>query len=487
MVRLGIAEPANDSLQALDISEGSVKEAQLPGDLLPSESISISDGVLRLPSLTAASIPLNLDIEQGSPMVLRIETETAVQSEGTFAPPKPPPGPSIPSSGSISYGGITIENAPSEAPLPEWTPPPPPPRLDNLAVLSLTFSDGTKASLPPITDTESFSEREFRLADVAGGKTITALNIENANTHREIAVQNATVLDPTAVGSGFKPLNPVTTAQDAIISMEGIEMTRPSNTINDIIPGVTVTARGVSERPVRLAVGTDREGVKNAIITLVGTYNRLMAEVNVLTRSDPVIIDELTYLSKEEAEEMRARLGSFAGDSSLSHLRTNLQRAASSPYPTDLEKELSMLAQIGISTNTRGGASGYNPARLRGYLEIDEKALDVALDKNLGAVRQLFGSNSQGELIVDTGVAFTLDAVSRPFVETGGIIALKTGTIDSRISQDKRRIATLDRQLADKEAQLKMQYSQMESAWSRMEQTSSSIDSFSRNNNNNNR
>jgi flagellar capping protein FliD len=286
----------------------------------------------------------------------------------------------------------------------------------------------------------------------------------------------------TELAESFKS---VTSAQDAIIEMAGIEMTRPSNVIDDIIPGVTVTAKGVSNGPESIEVRPDREGVKDAIISLIGNYNRLMAELNVLTRADDRLIDELTYLDKDEIDEMRQRLGAFSGDTSLTQFRSNLLRAVSTPYPTDDDQDISMLAQIGISTNTRNsGGAAYNPSRLRGYLEIDEKVLDEAIERNLPAIRQIFASSTTNDIIADTGVAVNLDSLAKPFVEMGGIIALKTGTIDSKISQDKRRIDTMERQLAQKEADLKIQYSRMESAYDRMEKMSSSLDSFSQRNNN---
>jgi flagellar hook-associated protein 2 len=485
-VRLGIVEQINDSRRELTLNEGTVRETPMPEGLSSASPISVNDGVLELPALAAASVPISLNVEPGSPLVLKIETLTKVNAEAQPSIPQPPPGPSIPSSGTASYGGITIENSPSSAPLPRWTAPPLPQRMDNLSVLSLSFSDGGKAMLPAITDTGAFISREFNLAEYAAGKTITAINIDNANTHREISVRGAMVYDPGAVGGGYKPLKPVSTAQDAVISMEGIEMIRPSNSINDIIPGLTVTVRGVSDRPVRLNVGVDREGVKDAIINLVGNYNRLMSELNILTRTDPAIIDELTYLDKDEADEMKKRLGVFSGDSSLTSFRASLQRIVSSPYPTDAERDMAMLAQMGISTNASStGGTGYSPSRLRGYLEIDEKKLDAALEQYLMPIKQLFGSDTTGDLLVDTGVAFNLETLSRPYVETGGIISLKTGTIDSRIKQDNRRIETMDRQLAAKEAELKVQYGRMESAWARMEQMSSSLDNFSKQNNGN--
>jgi len=293
--------------------------------------------------------------------------------------------------------------------------------------------------------------------------------------------------------AGKNAFKTISAAQDAVIAMEGVEITRPSNKIDDIIPGVTVTARGVSERPERLEVQSDRQGVKDSIFSLVANYNRLMAELNILTarsmsssrfetHADESIVNELTYLSADEAAEMKKRLGAFSGDSTLVQYRTNLMRAMSSPYPTDEEQELAMLAQIGIGTNARGSNSGYNPARMRGYLEVDEKALDTAIEQHLPAIRQLFASDTDGDLLADTGIAFNLDALARPFVDTGGIISLKTGTLDSKISQDKRRIDTMERQLAAKEADLKIQYGRMESAYDRMEKMSSSLDNFSQQN-----
>jgi flagellar hook-associated protein 2 len=163
-----------------------------------------------------------------------------------------------------------------------------------------------------------------------------------------------------------------------------------------------------------------------------------------------------------------------------------LQRIVSSPYPTEAGRDLALLAQIGIGSNASGSnSSGYSYSRLRGYLEIDPNTLDAAIERDLASMKQSIGMDTDGDLISDTGVAFNLDTLARPFVETGGIIALKTGTIDSRISQDTRRIETMDRQLAAKEADLRVQYSRMESAYARMEQMSSSLDNFGRQTGNN--
>ena len=479
-VKIGMMEQGNETRKDIAISENSVKS----GGTQPSNT-SINNGVLKVGVQSSASLPVGISLSANSPLMLKLETSTRVEDSGIFNVPKPPPGPSIPS-GSVTYGGITIENDPSDAPLPEVKPPAIPPRNDDMSVLNLVFSDGTSAKLPPITDSNGFVSRQYMLSNIAAGKTITSLNIENNNTHREVSVGKIEILDPTSTTGGLKPQNAVSTARDAIITMEGIEITRPTNNINDVIPGITLNVKGISERPIELKISGDTEKVKESIISFVGNYNRLLAEINILTRNDDRLVDELSYLTSDESSEMKKRLGTFSGDTTLNSLKNNLQRTVSAPYPTSLERELALLAQIGISTNANR-VSGYDISRMRGYLEIDEKALDAALENKIPAIRELFANDTSGDLLADTGVAFNVDTLLKPFVDVGGIISLKTTTLDSRISQDEKRVSTMERQLAAKEQELKIQYSRMEAAYARMESMSDSLNNFSQQNRSGNR
>jgi flagellar hook-associated protein 2 len=479
--RVGMAERSNDTRVDFVLEDG----AALPARNSDPSLVSLENRVLTVAAGGRAFISSGVAIPPSPDLVVSFETATSIK-RNTLSIPLPPTGPEISAAGSASYGNITLENEPSAAPLPPWTPPAMPARVDDFAVLTFTYSDGTSTILPPIADSEDFRSYQFPLQTIARDKTVVAMELVNNNTHRDVSIKNIRVYDPNATGGGFKAHNAVSQAADAIIAMDGIEIKRPTNTIDDLIPGVTVIPRGVSDRPVSLEIRPDREAIKESIISLTGNYNRLMAEVNVLTRNDERIIQELTYLTPEEQEEYRKKLGVFSGDSTLSQFKITLQRAATAPYPT-ADAPL-LLSQIGVGTDVRrsGASSGYDASRLRGYLEIDEKALDAALETRIPEIKQLFGFDSDGDLLVDTGIAFTLDAISRPYVETGGIVSLKTSSIDSRINQDQRRMDTLDRQLAAKETTLRVQYGQMEGAFTRMERLGSSLDTFSQQSNNNN-
>ena len=443
-----------------------------------------SEGIIRAASRETVDIQMSVNIPTSGNMILRLDAFTEVRAQDGWTAPRPPPGPAIPSAGSISHGGIVIQNDPTSVDLPRWTAPAPPQRVDNMGVLELTFSDGSRMTLPPIIDSQGFNSYQYDLHHLAPGRNIIALSIVNDNTHRDISIRNVQVMDPNALG-GIRPLNPVSTAQDSIVSMEGIEIRRSSNQIDDLIPGVTITARMVSDRPVSLRIEPDREAVKDAVISFVGNYNRLMAEINVLTRNDSRIIDELTYLTRDEREEYSERLGAFNGDSSLMQLRNHLLNIVNSPYPTNSgARDVTLMASFGIGTNVLG-ATGTDASRLRGYLEINERILDAAIETRLEELRDLFAVDTTGDRLADTGIAFATDALMRPYNQTGGIIALRTGTMNSRIDQETQRIQNMDRQLLAREAELRRQYAQMEAAFNRMERMSSSLDNFSNQVNNN--
>jgi len=491
-----IVEPGTKSLLIESLKTGSENRLSFKED---AEKLALNTGIVEridsvrrnlatepvsIPAGSTKQFPVSPALPNRSGLMLSYEIATTVKPGTTNQDPGPPQGPEIPIPGSITYGGITIENDPPSITLPPYTPPPKPKRVDTFDVLQLSFSDGTTQFLPPISDTTEFKSYQYNIAEISGGKTITSIAVINGNTHRDITLQNLRIYDRDA-NEGLRPLHAVSTAQDALLSMDGIQISRSSNTIEDLIPSVTLTLKGASDRPVKIQVEPDRQASKDAIISLVANYNRLLADLNVLTRNDEKIIQELSYLSKDEQEEMKKKLGTMQGDSTLNTFKSTLQRLATSSYPTSMERDMAMLAQIGISTDARkaGSSQGYDASRLRGYLEIDEKVLDQALQAKLPAIKELFGKDTDGDLIVDSGFAYALDSFIRPYVQTGGIIALKTSGLDNRIGQEEKRIESLDKQLAAKEQSLKQQYGKMEGALNSMEKTSSSLDQFSKSSN----
>ena len=284
---------------------------------------------------------------------------------------------------------------------------------------------------------------------------------------------------------GSRPANAIETAQDARIRYSGVEIQRSSNEIDDLIPGVTLNLLRSSPEPVEVDVQPDRETAKDAVIEFVGYYNQVVRDINIYTRNERSLIDQIEYFSEEERSTMEERLGIFQGDSGLNQLRSRLQTIMMDPYDTGRDASFRLLAQIGISTNASGAGGGFNSSRLRGYLEISETALDQALAEDFESVGYLFGRDTDGDLAVDTGVAVALERYVAPYVQTGGIVAGRTDGLDTRIDQTQSRISRYNDRLEDYEQELRSDFGRMEGMMQQMEESSRALDRLGGPNNQN--
>lgn len=436
-------------------------------------TVTVQNGQITVGPGGEASIRFPGSINTEGSMVLAAEVRVQDLYE-SWVPPAPPAGPEIRVPGQVSLGDVTIVSEPSTAPLPDWVPPDPPTVVNDLSLLYLQ-SGQEVIPLPDLTDTDGFQTIEFSIASFAN--TVQALLVRNENSHREIAVRNVRLYDPTSRGDAA-PANAISIAQDAIVELQGIQVVRPSNTIDDLISGVTLQLNGSGNGPVDVDIAPDRESVKNALIELVFHYNQLMTEINILTRSDQSIVDDITYFTDEEREDALLRMGMMQGDFTLSNLKNSLQTLMMNPYPTSAGAMLTLLSQMGISTNASGPGGAFNASRLRGYLEINESKLDTTLQTEFAAISELFGSDTNGDRVVDSGVAFRLDETAKPFVQVGGIIAMRSGTIDGSIARAESRIERENERLDRREQELRSDFATMEAAMGTLEENRRTLDNL---------
>jgi len=381
--------------------------------------------------------------------------------------------------GSVTYANITIENAHSEGAPTDAQPVLKPQPVTDMSVLSLRSSKGVQIPLPAVRDSEEPVEMSIPLSEYGD---VDALLVNNKNTEKELRISGLKISDPRAAGDVI-PVNPVSIAQDAVLKYEGITIRRPTNTIDDLVPGVTLQLFEPTDKNETISVKPDTDLAKEAIITLVAHYNRVMAELNILTQNKPEVISEIQYFTEDETKTAEERLGMMLGDSTLTGLKNALQRITSSGYRANDTTTITILSQLGISTRSTAG-SGVDSSKLRGYLEIDEKKLDEALKTKIEDIKLLFGFDSDGDLVVDSGIAQALDKNLTPYVQTGGIFPNRTSGLGTKITASEKKIAQLDTQLERKEAELKSQYGQMEGTLNSLQNQSNSISNFSKQNSN---
>jgi flagellar hook-associated protein 2 len=210
----------------------------------------------------------------------------------------------------------------------------------------------------------------------------------------------------------------------------------------------------------------------------------VLTEINILTSNQESVIEEISYFEEGEREAAREKLGLFQGESTFMQLKNRIQRIVASPYETSAGDRLSMLSQMGISTNASGFGGSVTRSRLRGYLEVDESQLDSVLESRLPAVKQLFGRDTDGDMVVDSGLAYEMNQYVRNYTQTGGVIATRISGIENRISETNEDINDFKDRLERKEQDLQRKYGRMESNLGQLEKSQQAIENFQSQNSN---
>ena len=385
--------------------------------------------------------------------------------------------PELPEAGIATFESITVQNEQSETNLPP-VPLEPLEPVQNHADFYVRNKDGSEKKLPTeaVSGDSETGEKTVRIS-LKEYPDMESLVLRNRNTGTQITLSPLSAYDEKK-NLGYAPVNPISVSGDAIIKYEGITITRPENKIDDVIPHVTLNVHQPTEKTATIDITTDKEAAKDALIEFVGRYNQVLAEMTILSENKPEIISELDYLSDSEKEDAEKKLGMFQNDFSLTNGKSTLRSIVTANYRWSDSANLTMLNQIGISSRASGSTGSYVASQMRGYLEIDEKKLDSALDENMDEIKNLFGYDSDGDLIIDSGIGYAIDKQLTSWVQSGGIIATKNRGIDTKVKASETNIRRLENQISAKEAQLRSKYGQMEGTLNSLNAQSNTVSNF---------
>ncbi|MND91941.1 Flagellar hook-associated protein 2 [compost metagenome] len=171
---------------------------------------------------------------------------------------------------------------------------------------------------------------------------------------------------------GSAALNEQVKSQNAVVNVNGIDIVRQSNVINDAMPGVTLTLKAQSTADETLSVTRTTTDTKKAITDWVAAYNSLQSTIASLTKYEPPATGATAQSSSN---------GVLMGDSTIrgvqSDLRSLLTNVQSGSY--------AIMAQLGITQDPIKGADG-----AVGNLKIDDKKLTQVLTDNPAGVQAYF-------------------------------------------------------------------------------------------------
>ena len=104
---------------------------------------------------------------------------------------------------------------------------------------------------------------------------------------------------------------------------------------------------------------------------------------------------------------------------------------------TGLGADLNQLSLVGVSTGKTVGSGTLNQDAIDGRLSLDTDKLSQVLTDRFSEVKKLF-TNITGDLRQE-GLAQRLDALIKPQVQTGGVLAARIAGEQSTIDDLKQR------------------------------------------------
>ena len=172
---------------------------------------------------------------------------------------------------------------------------------------------------------------------------------------------SALAYDPTAAAGSGKNLSQKAAARDALLEIDGIAVTQPTNTVKNAIEGVTLNlVQANAGEKLTLAVSRDTRAVTAAVEAFVKAYNNASGTLK-----------NLTAFNGPGAQN-----GALLGDSTARAIQVEMRSLLNGSV--DSGGALTTLSQIGVGF-TRDGT-----------LALDNAKLNTAIDKNFDDIAALF-------------------------------------------------------------------------------------------------
>ena len=183
-------------------------------------------------------------------------------------------------------------------------------------------------------------------------------------------------------GTGTTGLTQTQAAQDSSVTVDGVTVTRGSNTFSDVIPGVSMTLSKVGT--VNLSSTRPNDAITEAVNDFVTAYNQLLSEINTDTA----------------AATSGASAGPLQGNSALRQLKTQLSKLTTTPL--NATGTIRTLAELGVSTAQDG------------TLSVNSSTLSTMLSKYPDDVESMFvtsQSSSSSKVLITSAAGSSASGV----------------------------------------------------------------------------
>jgi len=295
---------------------------------------------------------------------------------------------------------------------------------------------GVRDAINQASDNPGISASIIKVSDTDSRLVLTSTVQGAANTLGITATPTISAPGNDLTRLATANLIPVQTPLNAIIQVDGQQVTRPGNSFSDVISGVTIALKKADPlKTETLGVAVDKDATKSKVTEFIKAYNSLAETIG--------------GLSSYNAETKQA--ARLFGDTTLRGVQNQLRQILSNPVAG--VTGVSTLAEIGIKTSKSGG------------LVLDSTKLDSVLASNSEAVGQLFTSGS--------GLAKNFDDALKNYLSSDGALSSRVDGVKKQIGGVSNQRGKLNIRLADIETRYRKQFTAMDKILGELQATGS--------------
>jgi flagellar hook-associated protein 2 len=316
--------------------------------------------------------------------------------------------------------------------------------IDTSAYTSINSSIGSTGSITilgntitPTTFTVAGIVEAINNANISGvSATMTNLGTSAAPDY-QIRITNTSNTSATvglSEGNNFASLAFTSAAAVAgSITINGTTVARSSNTVTDLVPGLTINLVGIGDSTITVA--QDNSALSSKISAFVTAFNTL----------DKSLKDISSY-------DATAKKGAaLYGDSAINSLRREIRSIITSTLGVDSATSYNRLSQVGVSFKSDG------------TLSLDSTALNTAVSANFNKVAKLFsGTGVSTDNLGLHGFAYQLNTVLTTATGIDGSITNRKTSLQSDIRRLQARAEQEQLRLAELQQMYQKQYTALD-------------------------
>lgn len=228
-------------------------------------------------------------------------------------------------------------------------------------------------------------------------------------------------------------------AQNAKATINGLSVSSESNTLANVIDGVTLKLNKPNTSATTVTVDQDTSTITKGVQDFISAYNSVVSTIRVQTLYD----------------EASKTAGPLQGNATARGLLMQMRGLIGSN--TSASNTFSRLSDVGIDINKDGT-----------LVMKSSTKLNDAISKNPSELQKFFGNSSDTDSTLN-GIGTRVKNLTKQILDTtSGAIANSTNGLNSTIARNKTKIDSINTHATQVETRLRAQYSALDTSMSKL-------------------